>query len=69
MSLEIGHSWPGVFLLGASEFHETHFPGGGGYFKWGCAAGWGRIFTTGLTIMGFSIELLEWGSTFSEFCG
>ena len=32
------------------------FPGGGGYFLvkgyWGCAAGWGRIFTTGLTIMG-----------------
>ena len=30
--------------------------GGGGYFLirgyWGCAAGWGRIFTTGLTIMG-----------------
>ena len=30
--------------------------GGGGYFPirgyWGCAAGWGRIFTTGLTIMG-----------------
>ena len=29
---------------------------GGGYFPirgyWGCAAGWGRIFTTGLTIMG-----------------
>ena len=33
---------------------------------WGCAAGWGRIFTTRLTIMAssfqaFSIELLEWG--------
>ena len=30
--------------------------GGGGYFLvkdyWGCAARWGRIFTTGLTIMG-----------------
>ena len=29
---------------------------GGGYFLvkdyWGCAAGWGRIFTTRLTIMG-----------------
>ena len=39
--------------------------GGEGYFLvkgyWGCAAGWGRIFTTGLTIM----ELLEWGRTFS----
>ena len=37
---------------------------------WGCAAGWGRIFTTRLTIIGspfqaFSIELLEWGRTFS----
>ena len=31
-------------------------PPGGVYFLvkdyWGCAAGWGRIFTTGLTIMG-----------------
>ena len=30
--------------------------GGGGYILvkdyWGCAAGWSRIFTTGLTIMG-----------------
>ena len=30
--------------------------GGGGHFLvtglWGCAARWGRIFTTGLTIMG-----------------
>ena len=30
--------------------------GGGGYFLvvglWGCAAGWGRIFMTGLTITG-----------------
>ena len=29
----------------------------GGYFLvkdyWGCATGWGRIFTTGLIIMGF----------------
>ena len=34
-------------------------------------AGWGRIFTTGLTIMGvaFSVELLEWGDTFSDFLG
>ena len=48
------------------------FPGGAlssnGY--WGCVAGWGRIFTTRLTIMGspfqaFSIELLEWGRTFT----
>ena len=47
--------------------------GGGVYFlirgyKRGCAAGWGHIFTTGLTIMGsFLIELLEWGRTFSHF--
>ena len=38
--------------------HEGGGGGGGaeGYFLvkdyWGCAAGWGRIFTTGLTIMG-----------------
>ena len=37
---------------------------------WGCAAVWGHIFTTRLTIMespfqAFSIELLEWGRTFS----
>ena len=34
-----------------------------------CATGWGRIFTTGLTIMGFafSIELLEWVSHFQIF--
>ena len=32
-----------------------------------CATGWGRIFTTGLTIMGFAFsiaELLEWVSHF-----
>ena len=39
---------------------------------WGCAAGLGRIFTTGLTIMGspfqaFSIELLEWVALFRDF--
>ena len=34
------------------------------------AAGWGRIFTTGLTIMGLHFqELLEWGRTFSDFWG
>ena len=35
---------------------EQAWPGRGGYFLvkeyWGCAAGWGRIFTSGLTIMG-----------------
>ena len=34
-------------------------------------AGWGHIFTTGVTIIGlqFSIELLQWGRTFSDFWG
>ena len=41
---------------------------GGGY--WECAAGWGCIFMTGLTNgVAFSIELLEWGCTFSGFLG
>ena len=38
----------------------------------GCAAGWGRIFTTGSTLMGShasSIEFLEWGCKFSDFWG
>ena len=50
-----------------SEFFDLFFfllscacmGGGGGYFfirgSWGCAAEWGRIFTTGLTIMGSHI--------------
>ena len=34
----------------------------------GCAAGWGRILTAGLTIKGlhFSLELLEWDPKFSD---
>ena len=40
-------------LLSRQTTLET---GGGGYFLirgyWGCAAGWGRVFTAGLTIMG-----------------
>ena len=48
--------------------------GGWGHFLvmgyWGCASGCGHIFATGLTIVGspfqtFSVELLEWGYTFS----
>ena len=48
--------------------------GGGGALPsnrpMGCATGWDRTFTTGLTKIGlpfqaFSIELLEWGCTFS----
>ena len=44
-------------------------PGGGVLpYKRLCAVGWVRIFTNGLTIGGvaFSIELLEWGRTFSQ---
>ena len=42
--------------------------------QWVCATGWGRISTTGLTIIGnngfaFSVELLELGLRFSGFCG
>ena len=51
--------------------------GGEGYFLvtdlWGCAAGWGRIFMTGLTITGLYFRrvtrMLEWGCTFSGFWG
>ena len=42
--------------IGALINKNTFEARGGGYFPirgyWGCAAGWGRIFTTGLTIMG-----------------
>ena len=55
-----------------NEFGSAHEPGG--YFhlvirgKWGCTAGWGRIFTTGLTIMESHFQLLlEWCRTFSDF--
>ena len=37
-----------IFFVGGN-------PGAEGYFLirgWGCASGWGRIITTGLTIMG-----------------
>ena len=52
-------------------------PGGGGgsYFPvkdyCGYAAGWGRIFTTGVTIVGvtFLVELLEWGRKLWGFLG
>ena len=41
---------------------------------WGCAAGWGRIFTTGLTVMGSHFQQsqqngVESGRTFSDFWG
>ena len=32
----------------------------------GCAAGWSHIFTAGLIGVAFSIELPEWGRTFSR---
>ena len=52
-------------------------PRGGGHLVivyWGCDAGWGRIFTTKLTIMGssfrvFLIKLLEWCRTFTGLEG
>ena len=54
-------------------YFSRKFPGGALPYKRliGCAGGWGRIFTTGLTMMGshFSIELLEWGRAFSDFWG
>ena len=47
--------------------------GGGGYLLvkdyWGCAAGWGRIFTTDYNGVTFLVELLEWGRKFSGFLG
>ena len=42
--------------IGSAKTVVATVTGGGGYFLvkgyWGCAAGWGRISTTGLTIMG-----------------
>ena len=51
--------------------------GGGGLFlvlvigKWGCTAGWGRVFYCLIDYYGVavSIELLEWDRTFSGFGG
>ena len=51
------HSWLFIGHFGASK------PRGGGYFlirvSWGCAAGWGRIFMTGL-IRDFKIQRRGW---------
>ena len=45
-------------------------PKKGWQITWAPAAGWGGIFMTGLTNgVTFSIELLEWGCTFSDFLG
>ena len=48
------HAFP--FMRSLSPPVQRSTGGGGGYFLvkgyWGCAAGWGRIFTTGLTILG-----------------
>ena len=48
-------------LEGGTPLQEANGPG--------CAAGWGRIFTTGVTIIGshFQLKLLEWGRKFSDF--
>ena len=44
----------GMFPCGPLDYCQSR--GGGGYFLirgyWGCATGWGRISTTGLTFMG-----------------
>ena len=53
---------------------EALWPGGRGVLLgcWGCAAGWGRIFTTAwidYNRVAFSIHILEWGHTFSDFWG
>ena len=67
-STNIAHQGPDVIWLKKSAysltlcqtniFIQTHKSGG--YFLvkdyWGCAAGWGRIFTTGLTIMGLHFQ-------------
>ena len=46
--------------------------GGGGYFLvkgyWGCAAGWGRIFTTGLTKKLYKKVLLKQGFKTRKIC-
>ena len=46
----------------SKNLSNKYSKGGGEYFLirgyWGCAAGWSRIFTTGLTIMGSRFELL-----------
>ena len=51
ITVSIGRSFVIVHPTGG-----INTPSGGGYFLvkdcWGCAAGWGRIFTAGLTIMG-----------------
>ena len=46
--------------------------GGGGQFlirgSWGCAAGWGRIFTTGLTdTVDHGILLLQLSTNFDQY--
>ena len=45
-----------IFQASSQDSPSFEPGGGGGHFQvkdyWGCAAGWGRIFTTGLTIMG-----------------
>ena len=64
--------WPNTKPLLPSEMNVYLSEG---YFLlmgwWGCTAGWGCIFTNGLTIMGiaFSTELLQWGRTLSGFWG
>ena len=66
------------YWLGKSSHEVPHYwqPWGGGCFlvmgHCRCATGWGRIFTTGLTIVGspfqaFSIEFLDWVAIIQDF--
>ena len=51
--------WPMFHLKWSVELF-SHIQGGWGYFLikglWGCAAGWGRIFMTGLSIVGLRFQ-------------
>ena len=50
----------GTFLLTLGLGHSTSLEGRRGYVLaicyWGCVAGWGHIFMTGLTIMGLHCQ-------------
>ena len=63
-------------LLGLLSKYYIQKSGGGGDILvvdyWGCTAGWGRIFTTGLTIRGhlfrhFQLSYLNGVALFGDF--
>ena len=63
-----------MLTFGLSRFDTARkSPWGGGYLLvkdyWGCAAGWGGIFTTDYNGVTFLVELLECGRKFSGFLG